>query len=61
MDAVKSSSLGPRTALMQLIRFSCKWAGWNEDDGEDIKERLRGLAAMTKEYGGADLRVSNCM
>lgn len=35
-----------------------KWAGWGEDDGEEVKERLRGLAAMTKGYGGADLRVS---
>ncbi len=35
-----------------------KWAGWGEDGDE---ERLRGLATMTKGYGGADLRVSICI
>ncbi|KAM6489275.1 AAA domain containing protein [Amanita muscaria] len=34
-----------------------KWAGWNEDAVEDVKEKVRGLAAMTKGYGGADLRA----
>jgi SpoVK/Ycf46/Vps4 family AAA+-type ATPase len=31
------------------------WHGWSGDEG---KESLRGLAKMTKGYGGADLRVS---
>lgn len=35
------------------------WMGWNRDDGdEQTKERLTGLAKLTKGYGGADLRVS---
>ncbi|KIL57962.1 hypothetical protein M378DRAFT_54153, partial [Amanita muscaria Koide BX008] len=34
-----------------------KWAGWNEDAVEDVKEKVRGLAALTKGYGGADLRA----
>jgi SpoVK/Ycf46/Vps4 family AAA+-type ATPase len=38
-----------------------KWAGWGKDGGEEVKERLRGLATMTKGYGGADLRVSLCI
>ncbi|KAF8173780.1 hypothetical protein K438DRAFT_1849984 [Mycena galopus ATCC 62051] len=30
------------------------WKGWGEDDGG---ERVKGLAALTKGYGGADLRA----
>lgn len=33
------------------------WLGWGADEGEQAKERLRGLAKLTKGYGGADLRV----
>ncbi len=33
------------------------WAGWRADEGEQAKERLKGLAKLTKGYGGADLRV----
>ncbi|EKM75062.1 hypothetical protein AGABI1DRAFT_132600 [Agaricus bisporus var. burnettii JB137-S8] len=34
------------------------WMGWNRDDGdEQTKERLTGLAKLTKGYGGADLRA----
>jgi SpoVK/Ycf46/Vps4 family AAA+-type ATPase len=39
------------------------WLGWSSDDGDEQgKERLKGLAKLTKGYGGADLRVSwlNC-
>jgi ATPase family AAA domain-containing protein 2 len=32
------------------------WKGWSPED-EGIEERLKGLAKMTKGYGGADLRV----
>jgi ATPase family AAA domain-containing protein 2 len=32
------------------------WKGWGPED-EDVEERLKGLAKMTKGYGGADLRV----
>ncbi|KAF8632421.1 hypothetical protein AX17_004862 [Amanita inopinata Kibby_2008] len=34
-----------------------KWVGWGEDGGEEAKERIRGLATLTKGYGGADLRA----
>ena len=45
------------------------WVGWGkgaegekeeegQGGGEAAKERLRGLAKLTKGYGGADLRVS---
>ena len=43
------------------------WVGWGkgaegekekEGEGEAAKEKLRGLAKLTKGYGGADLRVS---
>ncbi|ESK87512.1 aaa family atpase [Moniliophthora roreri MCA 2997] len=33
------------------------WKGWGEEDGAAGKERLKGLAKLTKGYGGADLRA----
>ncbi|KAF9449012.1 AAA-domain-containing protein [Macrolepiota fuliginosa MF-IS2] len=33
------------------------WEGWGKDEAEGTKERLRGLAKLTKGYGGADLRA----
>ncbi|PFH47155.1 hypothetical protein AMATHDRAFT_77336 [Amanita thiersii Skay4041] len=34
-----------------------KWAGWGEEGGEDCQEKVKGLAKLTKGYGGADLRA----
>jgi len=41
-----------------------KWHGWGgaeedktEEKEKDVKERIKGLAKLTKGYGGADLRV----
>ena len=37
-----------------------KWEGWgagDEDNETEVKERIKGLAKLTKGYGGADLRV----
>ncbi|KAJ3535003.1 hypothetical protein NMY22_g6683 [Coprinellus aureogranulatus] len=38
-----------------------KWENWNPEEegekGEQVRERLKGLARMTKGYGGADLRA----
>ncbi|KAF8992931.1 hypothetical protein BDQ17DRAFT_1253402 [Cyathus striatus] len=34
-----------------------KWEGWGDDAGEDGKEKVKGLARLTKGYGGADLRA----
>jgi ATPase family AAA domain-containing protein 2 len=36
-----------------------KWKGW--DDTEEAQEKVKGLAKLTKGYGGADLRVSNTL
>jgi ATPase family AAA domain-containing protein 2 len=39
-----------------------KWQGWgagDEDNEAEVKERIKGLAKLTKGYGGADLRVHN--
>lgn len=36
------------------------WDGWGESEGTAGKERLNGLAKLTKGYGGADLRVCPC-
>jgi SpoVK/Ycf46/Vps4 family AAA+-type ATPase len=33
------------------------WEGWSGDQGT---EHVKGLARLTKGYGGADLRVSRC-
>ena len=33
------------------------WGGGDEDNEVDVKERIKGLAKLTKGYGGADLRV----
>lgn len=33
------------------------WRGWREEDGVAGKDRIQGLAKLTKGYGGADLRV----
>ena len=48
----------PREKILGIM--TRKWAGQGagEESGEDVKERVRGLATMTKSYGGADLRVS---
>jgi SpoVK/Ycf46/Vps4 family AAA+-type ATPase len=45
-----------------------KWEGWGscskegegnaEEKENEVKERIKGLAKLTKGYGGADLRVS---
>lgn len=50
-----------------LSIMTSKWEGWGGDEGEkteekalEIKERVNGLAKLTKGYGGADLRVSRC-
>jgi SpoVK/Ycf46/Vps4 family AAA+-type ATPase len=39
------------------------WEGWGTEEGADeqSKERLRGLAKLTKGYGGADLRVCSSL
>jgi len=38
-----------------------KWEGWDAsaegEKGEKVREKLKGLAKLTKGYGGADLRV----
>jgi SpoVK/Ycf46/Vps4 family AAA+-type ATPase len=48
-----------------LSIMTSKWEGWGGDEDEkteekavEIKERVNGLAKLTKGYGGADLRVS---
>ncbi|TRM68712.1 hypothetical protein BD626DRAFT_394810 [Schizophyllum amplum] len=42
-------------AREKILRIMTKeWKGW---DGEEGKERLTGLAKLTKGYGGADLRA----
>jgi len=49
-------------AREKILRIMTKgWSGWeqegNEQAKEQAKERLKGLAKLTKGYGGADLRV----
>ena len=46
-----------------LTIMTKKWEGWATGDGEndvEVKERIKGLAKLTKGYGGADLRVHFC-
>ena len=43
-----------------LYIMTKKWEGWgagDEDNEAEVKERIKGLAKLTKGYGGADLRV----
>ena len=43
-----------------LTIMTKKWEGWgagDEDNEVEVKERIKGLAKLTKGYGGADLRV----
>jgi len=50
-------------AREKILRIMTKgWSGWGQEEGdeqvkEQTKERLKGLAKLTKGYGGADLRV----
>lgn len=44
-----------------LTIMTKKWEGWgasDEDNEVEVKERIKGLAKLTKGYGGADLRVN---
>ena len=45
-------NLDARERILRIM--TRKWAGWEEDKGE---EHAKGLAKLTKGYGGADLRV----
>lgn len=45
-------SLEAREKILGIM--TRKWEGW---DGEQGKENIKGLAKLTKGYGGADLRV----
>lgn len=47
--------LGAREKILSIMTKG--WEGWGLDEGEQAKERLKGLAKLTKGYGGADLRV----
>lgn len=53
-------SLDAREKILGIM--TKKWENWNPNEegekGEQVRERLKGLARMTKGYGGADLRVS---
>ena len=53
-------SLDAREKILGIM--TKKWENWNPaevgEKGEQVKEKLKGLAKMTKGYGGADLRVS---
>ena len=43
-----------------LTIMTKKWEGWgagDEDNELEVKEKVKGLAKLTKGYGGADLRV----
>ena len=43
-----------------LTIMTKKWEGWgagDEDNEVEVKEKIKGLAKLTKGYGGADLRV----
>ena len=46
-------NLDARERILRIM--TRKWAGWEETKGE---EHAKGLAKLTKGYGGADLRVS---
>ena len=46
-------SLAAREKILTIMTKG--WSGW---DGENGVENMRGLAKLTKGYGGADLRVS---
>lgn len=54
-------SLDAREKILGIM--TKKWENWNPTEegekGEQVKEKLKGLAKMTKGYGGADLRVSD--
>lgn len=44
-----------------LTIMTKKWEGWgagDEDNEVEVKEKIKGLAKLTKGYGGADLRVN---
>lgn len=45
-------SLDARERILRIM--TRKWAGWEDEKGE---EQSKGLAKLTKGYGGADLRV----
>ncbi|KAI0337338.1 AAA-domain-containing protein [Trametopsis cervina] len=45
-------NLDARERILRIM--TRKWAGWEEDKGE---ENAKGLAKLTKGYGGADLRA----
>lgn len=45
-------TLEARERILRIM--TKKWAGWESEKGE---ENVRGLAKLTKGYGGADLRV----
>ena len=46
--------LAARERILRIM--TKKWAGWESEKGE---ENVKGLAKLTKGYGGADMRVSN--
>ena len=46
-------NLDARERILRIM--TRKWAGWESEKGE---EQAKGLAKLTKGYGGADLRVS---
>lgn len=55
-------SLEAREKILTIM--TKKWEGWGSNEGgeegvlsEKVKESIKGLARMTKGYGGADLRV----
>lgn len=45
--------LDARERILRIM--TKKWAGWESEKGE---ENVKGLAKLTKGYGGADMRVS---
>lgn len=47
-------SLEARERILHIM--TKKWAGWDDEKGED---NCKGLAKLTKGYGGADLRVKD--
>lgn len=52
-------SLDAREKILGIM--TRKWSNWDPNQegekGEQVKEKLKGLAKLTKGYGGADLRV----
>jgi len=53
-----ATGLDARERILTIM--TKKWEGWgggDEDNEVDVKERIKGLAKLTKGYGGADLRV----